>query len=152
VLKKDGIVISGLIAILIVVVMASGCTSTPKETVVKELDVGYSPSAMAFDVPITSTVYVNVPSDAKIRVEISNVTVIPNSYKTHNPSLSFNGLDVEGQYGQPVGNYQGHLKDVKNFNNLTNGFTGNSTFSSGLKSIGIVSKEVTAHIKIVAIT
>jgi hypothetical protein len=43
--------------------MASGCTTTPKEVVVTELDVGGSG---------ITTKYVSVPSDAKIRVEISS--------------------------------------------------------------------------------
>jgi len=140
-MKTEKLIIGVLLVCLVGV---SGCTGNGTETVVKEIDVGGSSP---------TTVFVTVPDNAKIRVEISNVTIMPNpSFETTYPSLSFNGLDVEGQNGQTVGNYQGHLKDVKIFNNLTNGFAGNSTFKEGIKSVGIMSNEVMAHVKIVAIT
>lgn len=141
---ESGIIKSiGLLVFLIVIVTSLGCTSTPKETVVQELDVGGLNTIVK---------YINVPSDAKIRVEISNFTVInnPSGFNGMN-TLDFYGINIEGQDGQATNNYADHIIDSKSFTNLNNGFSGNNTFKSGLKSIAIVTTNSKAHIKIVTI-
>jgi len=91
-----------------------------------------------------------VPIDAQIRVEISNATTVDSSIGKLD-QINFYGLNVEGQNGQSTSNYVSNIVDEKSFNNITNGFSGNATFKSGLKSVAIV-MGATAHVKIVAIT
>jgi uncharacterized protein YcfL len=88
-------VVLGLIGLLLVVVMVSGCTSTAKkETVIFDKNMGGR--------NITTNQYVNVPSDSQIRVEISNVTTINGIMGP--PKIEFFGLAQEGQNGQSITN------------------------------------------------
>ncbi len=130
----------GLIGLLLVVLMVSGCTSTVgKETIIKELNVGGSGSQVQ---------YVMVPNNSQIRVEISNITTIKGIMDMNR--IEFFGLAEEGQNGQSITNY-GNTVDYKSFD-VTNGFVGNNTMKSGMKSIAIQTADMKANIRIVAIT
>ncbi len=132
----------GLMGLLMIVVMVSGCISTAqKENVIFDKNIGSSGSNVQ---------YVNVPSDAQIRVEISNSTILKDPYFNTNSTINFYGLNIDGQNGQSTSNYASNIVDEKSFS-ITNGFVGNSTFKSGLKSVAIVTNDAKANIKIVTI-
>ena len=123
------------------VVFVSGCTSTAgTETVIFDQNVSGGQVALSQ--------YVNVPNNAKIRVEISNVTTTSSNLNF----IGFYGLNIEGQKGQAVSNYQSNIVDMKTFENISSGFSGNNTFNSGLKSIGMTFLNTKANVKIVAIS
>lgn len=92
--------------------------------------------------------YVNVPKDGTIQIQISNVTTTTNQ----SPSLNLYALNVVGQNGQSIGNYENNVVEVNYFDGINNGYSGNRTFKpNGIKSIGISSAGMSYHLKIVVI-
>lgn len=142
-LKRRNIFL-GVFVILLFVLMVSGCTSTAKkETVLFDQNINGSGFASEH------FQYVNVPINAQIRVEISNITMSSNGI---DPSVNVWGLNVEGQQGQPLANYQQDSLEVKQFREINNGYSGNVTLKSGIKSVGIWTSGIAkTHIKVVAI-
>ena len=133
------------IFLIVGIVGLSGCTSTAKkETVIFDQNVnGTGVVSEHFQ-------YVNVPNGASVRVEISNVTM---SNGGAIPSVNIWGLNVEGQQGQPLANYQQNILEVKQFREISNGYSGNVTLKSGIKSVGIWTSGIAkTHIKVVAIS
>lgn len=129
--------IVGILGVVLIVLVISGCTSnTQKETVIYDQNIGGSSSNVQ---------YVNVPSDSRIQVVLSNSTALKSQ-----STINIYGLNVEGQNGQSTSNYASNIQDEKSFT-ITNGFNGNNTFKSGLKSVAIVTNDAKAHIKIITI-
>lgn len=136
----------GLAGILLIlgIVMVSGCTSNgSKETVIFDSDVGGEGTTLQ---------YVNVTGSSKINVEVSNTSVVPSKYfNTSYPELNVYVLTVQGQQGQEMNNYVDNIVDEKTFK-ISDGFNGNTTITDkGVKSLGIVTTDAKARVKVVAI-
>ena len=130
-------IVFGTLGLLLIVIIISGCTSEHKQTLIFDQNVGGDG---------TPVKYVNVPDNVNITVEISNSTSIGRP-----STINIYGLTVEGQNGQATSNYIDNIVDEKSFN-ITNGFNGNATLKSGLKSVAIVPNGAKANLKIIATT
>lgn len=136
--KKLSVVLGtvGVVVIIMsILIFPAESSSNGPEEVIKEADIGGDG---------TQIQYITAPSEANLKVCVTNVTKISN---TNNAEITVYALKIEGENGQLPENYGKNVIKSQSFNNLnTNCFEGNMTYDPGVKSFGFETKNMKAHI------
>lgn len=151
-LKNDKTFILGFVAILIIVVMVSGCTSSNNEKIIGEFNLPKQPNSQS----IFSYINVTIPDGAKsVKIEYQNITQdnVGMTYLGGGGGMSVYAFNVAPAEGQEPSNYMQNRLDVKTLDVSTTGLNGTMEFTqSGIKGLIISSINVKGTVKVFATT
>ena len=161
-MKKDGILVSGIIAILICVVMASGCTNTQTgnntgsgEKVIAELNLPKDNSSSASS---SSNYNVTIPEGAKsVKIKYEGLqaatTSIGGTDVSSMATLGVFALNVVPTEGQGYADFSGNVVSSKSVDVGGGQSEGTVEFDqSGIKGVYITGVNVKGKVTVSAIT
>ncbi|AXV38884.1 hypothetical protein [Methanobacterium sp. BAmetb5] len=160
-MKKDGILVSGILAILILVVMASGCTSTQTgnntgsgEKVVAELNLPKDNSSVSS----SSDYNVTIPEGAKsVKIKYQGLqaatTSIGGTDVSSMATLGVFALNVVPTEGQGYADFSSNVVSSKSVNVGSGESDGTIEFNqTGIKGVFIAGVNVKGKLTVSAIT